>query len=109
MGDDSTVVKTAEVVKYTRPKPPNAGKGRQKGVPNKVTGVARQMFAALLENNLANAQTWLDEVAKKDKRAALQILLDLAEYSIPKLSRTELTGADGQDLIPTLRPDDENL
>lgn len=41
----------------------NAGKGRQKGVPNKATKTAREAFAQLIEGNTPKMQEWLDKVA----------------------------------------------
>lgn len=76
-------------------KPPNAGKGRKKGVPNKVTADVRKSFSLLLEGAAPKLQTWLNRVAKKEPGRALDLVAKLAEYHIPKLSRTELsTGSD---------------
>jgi hypothetical protein len=38
---------------------------------------------------------WLNEVAQDDPYKALDLMNKLSEYHIPKLARTELTGADG--------------
>ncbi len=81
-------------------RPPNAGKGRRKGVPNKTTSVARNAFNDLLEDNIENAQTWLDRVAQKNPGYALELLLQLAEYCVPKLSRTEIKA----NPVPTAAP-----
>jgi hypothetical protein len=76
-------------------KPPNAGKGRVKGVPNKVTADVRRAFTMLLEGATSDLQAWLGRVAKKDPGRALDLVAKFAEYHIPKLSRTELsTGSD---------------
>jgi hypothetical protein len=78
-----------------RRKPPNAGKGRKKGVPNKATADVRKAFTALLEGAADKLQIWLDRVAKKDPGRALDVIAKFAEYHVPKLSRTELsTGTD---------------
>jgi hypothetical protein len=42
------VMTNKEVTKTVRPKPPNAGKGRPKGTPNKVTGEVKQMILEAL-------------------------------------------------------------
>lgn len=83
-------------------KPPNAGRGRTKGVPNKATSVAREMFAELLEANADKAQGWLDQVAADDPKGALDLLIKLGEYVVPKLSRTHITAAPGKDPVPGL-------
>ena len=83
-------------------KPPNAGKGRAKGVPNKVTTEFRETVRKLLEDNSANVGVWLEHVAtgglnpeKADPGKALDLLAKLAEFAAPKLGRVELTGEGG--------------
>lgn len=75
-----------------RPKPPNAGKGRVKGVPNKVTADARAAFGRLLDLSLPRMQRWIDRVAAEDPAKALDTVLKLAEFCIPRLGRIEHTG-----------------
>jgi len=73
----------------------NMGKGRPKGTVNKATGIVREAIANLLERNAPNMDRWLNEVADKDPHKALDIIQKLSEYHIPKLARTEVTGAGG--------------
>ena len=73
----------------------NMGKGRPKGAPNKSTTIVREAIANLLERNAPNMDRWLNEVADKDPHKALDIIQKLSEYHIPKLARTEVTGAGG--------------
>ncbi len=85
----------------TRPKPPNAGIGRPKGAPNKVTTAFRETVQRVLEGNSENVGRWLLMVAeghadaKPDPGRALDLMSKLAEYAAPKLARTEVTGPDG--------------
>jgi hypothetical protein len=80
-----------------------AGPGRTKGTPNKSTVVVRNAIATLLERNVPFMERWLQRVAegdevlgiKADPHKALDIMLKMSEYHIPKLARTEVTGADG--------------
>jgi len=81
--------KTAEIGKGL------AGPGRPKGMPNKATSKVREAIAELLERNAPNMDRWLNEVADKDPHKALDIIQKLSEYHIPKLARTEVTGAGG--------------
>lgn len=67
------------------------GAGRPKGTPNKVTNATREAFNELIENNLSNLSIWITEVAAEDPKAALDVICKLAEYTTPKLARTETT------------------
>ena len=71
-------------------RPPNAGKGRRKGTPNKTTAVAREMFTKFLEANSDRVQGLFDRLAKRDPRGALEVLAKFAEFAVPRLARTEL-------------------
>lgn len=73
----------------------NMGKGRPKGAVNKSTQIVREAIANLLERNAPNMDKWLNEVAQDDPYKALDLMNKLSEYHIPKLARTEVTGADG--------------
>jgi hypothetical protein len=64
--------------------------GSRKGIPNKTTQEIRNAFQLLLENNLDNMKVWLSDVAAEDPERALEIMLKMAEYIVPKLSRTEV-------------------
>jgi hypothetical protein len=64
--------------------------GSRKGIPNKTTAEIRNAFQLLLEDNLDNMKVWLSDVASEDPERALEIMLKMAEYIVPKLSRTEV-------------------
>lgn len=74
--------------------------GRQPGSPNKATREFRETIQRLLDHNHDNMAKWLEQVAAEDPDKALQRIAQLAEYAAPKLSRAEVTGAGGKDLIP---------
>lgn len=64
--------------------------------PPKATLHAREAIARLVDGNAERMQEWLDQIAQKDgPRAAWQCMMDVIEYHIPKLARTEHTGPDG--------------
>ena len=71
-------------------KPPAAGRGRKRGVPNKTTGAAREVFTQFVERNAEKAQTLFDRIARKNPAKALELLTKLAEFVVPKLQRTEV-------------------
>ena len=72
--------------------------GRVKGTPNLLTSDIKERFKLIVETNLDNINLWLSEVARDNPAKALDFIKDLAEYNVPKLARTELTGKDGEEL-----------
>ena len=78
-------------------KRPNQGK---RG-PDKVTLQAREAIAKLADSNADRLQGWLDEIAADEKQGpvvAFKLFMDVLEYHVPKLARTEHTGKDGDDI-----------
>lgn len=80
----------------------------------------REAIARVLQTNADKFGVWLTRVAEgskaKGKRGrapdpgrALQLAMDMAEYHIPKLARTEITGAGGGPVIIQSTPVDEAL
>lgn len=70
--------------------------GRPKGTPNKSTMMAREAIAMFVEGNVDRLSGWLDEIAEKEgAKAAFNCFMDVVEYHVPKLQRTELTGMNG--------------
>lgn len=91
-----------KVVKPAKRKPPAAGMGRVKGVPNKTTQNVREMIAMVAELNAPKFGEWLQTVAvgdgdkvKPDPGKAAELYLKAIEYHIPKLARTEVSGMNG--------------
>ena len=73
------------------------GKGRVTGVPNKRTAQWQVFTEHCLSGGLERFQSELDKLEKKDY---VNAFLTLLEFHKPKLARTEITGDDGEDLIP---------
>ena len=63
--------------------------GRPQGVGNKATNKIREAFQVLMESNIDRMSAWLEEVAEKDPKAALDLFIRMAEYTTPKLARVE--------------------
>jgi hypothetical protein len=83
------------------------GAGRPKGVANKSTIQAREAIARFVDDNSHRFQEWLDAVANgrledgtvigpPNPEKAFNMVQAVIEYHVPKLARTELTGADGK-------------
>ncbi|MBU2839399.1 hypothetical protein HF670_07445 [Acidithiobacillus thiooxidans] len=63
----------SKIVGITEPRrPPNAGKGRVKGTPNKVTADVREMVLGALEQ--AGGQQWLAKQADENPTAFMALL-----------------------------------
>ena len=77
--------------------------GRKAGAPNKATTNAREAIARLVDGNIDRLQGWLDEIAHDEgARSAWGCFMDVVEYHIPKLARTE-TKLEGEvTLVPKL-------
>jgi hypothetical protein len=68
----------------------NAGKGRKKGIPNKVTAQLKDMILGALDD--AGGQAYLTEQAKACPAAFMALL--------GKVLPLQVTGSDGKELIP---------
>ncbi len=68
---------------------------RPKGSPNKATAAAREAIALFVDGNAHRLQEWLDQIALDDPKKAFELFQSVVEYHVPKLARTEVTGADG--------------
>jgi hypothetical protein len=82
--------------------PTPKGPGRKPGVPNKATTLAREAIARFVDGNADRLQTWLDQIADEEgPKEAFKCFMDVVEYHVPKLARTEVTGKDGEQLTVT--------
>jgi hypothetical protein len=70
------------------------GPGRPKGSVNKATAKVREAIARMADDNADNFALWLSQVASSSPEKACDIYLRAIEYHIPKLARTEHTGAE---------------
>jgi len=86
-------------------KPGESGnpEGRKKGSKNKATKEIREAYQKLTEDNLDNMSIWLSQIAGDDPAKAMDLMLRLSEYIIPKLARQELVGNDGEDLFKDVK------
>lgn len=77
--------------------------GRPKGSKNKATQHIREAYQKLTEDNLEKMSIWISQVASEDPAKAMDIMIRLSEYILPKLARTEVTGNDGEDLFKNIK------
>lgn len=91
--------------------------GRKPGTPNKVTAEARAAIALFVDNNAHKLDAWLCAVAdgdpehdvKPNPAKAFELFQSVVEYHVPKLARTEITGANGGPVVIAATPLDERL
>lgn len=69
-------------------RPPSAGIGRKRGVPNHITRDVRAAVTEIVVGNAWRVQGWLDRIEKREPEKALTLWERLAEYVLPKLSRS---------------------
>lgn len=78
-------------------------RGRPKGSQNRRTANAREAIGRFIDGNAHRVQGWLDKIETNDgPLMALRCYQDFVEYHVPKLQRTEHTGADGGPIQHTL-------
>lgn len=85
------------------PKRPPKSAGRPKGIPNKTTTQIREAYQFLVERNLDNMHIWINEIAEKDPKGAMDIIIKLSDYVIPRLARQEIVGNEGEDLFKNIK------
>tara|TARA_R110000772_G_scaffold175521_1_gene287255 strand:+ start:239 stop:583 length:345 start_codon:yes stop_codon:yes gene_type:complete len=76
--------------------------GRPVGSKNKATTQIREAYQRLTEDNLENMSLWLADIAADNPKEAMEMMIKLSEYVIPKMARTEVTGLDGEDLFKNI-------
>lgn len=97
-------------------KPGERRGGRKIGDPNKITSDVRKALALVYQGKVDTLAKWIDETAEgfdavhfladgteirykqKNPAKAAELMVRIAEYFVPKLANTQLTGADGEKL-----------
>lgn len=77
--------------------------GRPPGAKNKNTELIRIAYQKLTEDNLQNMSLWIQQIAADNPEKAFKLMLEMSEFVLPKLNRTELTGQNGDDLFANLK------
>lgn len=81
-------------------------KSTRSGVPNKTTSEIRDAFQKLVECKLPEMETWISRLAEKDPGKALDVLIRLGDFIIPKLQRVEMSGEMTLQQILTMSPEE---
>lgn len=68
----------------------NLAKGRPKGSLNRSTEMMKLTIARAVDNTLNTLSADLEKIKKQDPERAIELALKLMEYTLPKLSRTEV-------------------
>jgi hypothetical protein len=82
--------------------------GRPKGVPNKATKDIKQHYADLIAGNLDRIQGWLDRVAEENPQAAIDLLIKLSPFVIPKNVSQEITFESPINIVIPKNPDEKD-
>jgi hypothetical protein len=64
--------------------------GRPKGAINRSTEMMKLTIARAVDNTLNTLSADLDKIRKDDPERAIELALKLMEFTLPKLSRTEM-------------------
>lgn len=70
--------------------------GKKKGTKNKVTKAVKQGFEKLLNDNLNGLQSDLESLKPSER---LKIILDLANYVLPKMKAIEMDVTSGGEAL----------
>jgi len=79
--------------------------GRPKGVGNASTEKIKEAYTQLIEGNLQNIQDWLNDTAEKDPARALDFLIKLSPFVIPKKQQADITFENPINIILPKRTD----
>lgn len=68
--------------------------GRPPGAKDKAKEEIRDMYRQAIENNLPNVETWVKIIADEYPAKALELMLKLSEFCLPKLKSIEIRETD---------------
>jgi hypothetical protein len=73
--------------------------GRPK-IPNKITTEIRDVFSRLLQGREEELNDCLNILRDKDPKSYLEMYVKISQRFVPEVSRSELTGLDGEPFQP---------
>jgi len=84
--------------------------GSRAGIPNKATVNARAAIARFVDRNMDRLDVLLDQIEQdQGPQAAWKCIMDLVEYHVPKLARTEHVGDGGGPVMVVASNLDERI
>ncbi len=83
--------------------------GRPKGAPNFQTTRIKEFYGDLIEGNLENIQRWLNQTAQENPSKAIELLIKLSPFVIPKKIETDINLESPFNIIIPKKPMDEDL
>lgn len=78
----------------------NNPNGRKRGSKNKKTLEWEEFGRQIIEGSLPDIVNYMSDLADKNPQLHFDNFSKLVNYFKPQLSRSEITGKDGKDLIP---------
>jgi ribosomal protein L29 len=78
--------------------------GRPKGATDKAKTEIREMYQQVIENNLSNVEIWLSNIAEDNPAKALDLMLRLSEFCLPKLKAMEIKADTNDQTIVVIPP-----
>lgn len=82
--------------------------GRPKGTGNNSTEKIKQAYTELIEGNLENIQHWLNRTASTDPAKALDFLIKLSPFVVPKKQQADITFENPINIVLPKKPSEES-
>jgi hypothetical protein len=82
--------------------------GRPKGIVNNSTEKIKTAYTQLIEGNLENIQMWLNDTAAEDPARALDFLIKLSPFVIPKKQQADITFENPINIVLPQRPSENS-
>jgi len=81
--------------------------GRPKGIANNSTEKIKLAYTELIEGNLENIQNWLNDTAANDPARALDFLIKLSPFVIPKKQQADITFENPINIVLPKKPSED--
>jgi len=82
--------------------------GRPKGIANNSTEKIKNAYTQLIEGNLENIQMWLNDTAAEDPARALDFLIKLSPFVIPRKQQSDITFENPINIVLPQKPRDKS-